>query len=345
MIDHGMSCGVTRTDIDIAGRRFVLRDLRAADMAPFLALHRRVFDSTVSSSWFEWKYVSGGGQGVGLWLDDALIAHCGGTPRHVLNHGVVSGYLQIGDVMVDPQWRGLLTRHGPFFHVCENFYNSRLGERGEFKVAYGFPNERHLRLAVKMGLSWDGGLVEALWWPLLAGHEGLPWNWRLQEFASDDPDLPRAVARSWASMQHEQRTQQLSVGSRDWRYLKWRFLDRPDRRYRFIAMQRPWSDRVAGVAVLHQPSEPGAPLQWLDWIGPTALMPLACRTCRLFSRMLGHDGLQAWASVSVLACLAGSGFTRRTVAAVLGIPVASAVSPESLKEMNWWFMGGDTDFL
>jgi hypothetical protein len=88
----------------------------------------------------------GGGEGVGAWHDGRLVAHCGGLPRNILHQGILQHDLQIGDVMVAPEWRGILTRHGPFFHVSKKFYDSRLGRKNRFHMGFGFPNARHLRL-------------------------------------------------------------------------------------------------------------------------------------------------------------------------------------------------------
>ncbi|HOF52620.1 MAG TPA: GNAT family N-acetyltransferase, partial [Rhodoferax sp.] len=113
--------------LEIAGTVFTLRDVGPSDCTAVLGLHRRVFGSTVDAAWFDWKYRHGGGEAVGLWQGNELVAHCGGTPRTVLHHGRPARDLQIGDVMVAPEWRGVLRRRGPFYHVSERLYSSRLG--------------------------------------------------------------------------------------------------------------------------------------------------------------------------------------------------------------------------
>ena len=88
--------------LEIAGTVFTLRDVGPSDCTAVLGLHRRVFGSTVDAAWFDWKYRHGGGEAVGLWQGNELVAHCGGTPRTVLHHGRPARDLQIGDVMVAP---------------------------------------------------------------------------------------------------------------------------------------------------------------------------------------------------------------------------------------------------
>ncbi|MBU3740538.1 MAG: hypothetical protein FGM55_16505, partial [Rhodoferax sp.] len=62
----------------VAGEPMTLRDLGPADAPALLGLHRAVFGSAVDAAWYRWKYGEGGGEGVGLWCQGALIAHCGG---------------------------------------------------------------------------------------------------------------------------------------------------------------------------------------------------------------------------------------------------------------------------
>ena len=212
--------------LEIAGTVFTLRDVGPSDCTAVLGLHRRVFGSTVDAAWFDWKYRHGGGEAVGLWQGNELVAHCGGTPRTVLHHGRPARDLQIGDVMVAPEWRGVLRRRGPFYHVSERLYSSRLGPGKNFFAAFGFPNERHLRLAVKMGLSWDGGPVEALSWSGTGALPRLGWSWRAETLAVDHPEFDRRVNHAWSAMQQE--ADQYSMGVRDAAYLRWRFARRPD---------------------------------------------------------------------------------------------------------------------
>ena len=70
--------------LEIAGTVFTLRDVAPSDCTAVLSLHRRVFGSSVDAAWFDWKYQHGGGEAVGLWQGNELVAHCGGTPRTVV---------------------------------------------------------------------------------------------------------------------------------------------------------------------------------------------------------------------------------------------------------------------
>lgn len=341
--------------IHVGEFELTLRDVLPGDCAAVLGLHSRVFGPEVDARWFAWKYGSarheGQGQAAGLWHGSELIAHCGGVPRKLVRAGKQVAGLQIGDVMVHPAWRGILTRRGPFFHVSKGFYDSHLGATPgrPFQLGFGFPNQRHLRLAVLLGLLHDGGVVEALHWSLAqATVTGLPWAWRWQELTAADAHFDQRVNTAWQAMLAQ--SPDLTLGQRDAAYQRWRYADRPNAvgtpdgatRYRFFELRRPWSNQPVGIAVLDLRSSSA---HWLDWVGPIELMPLANQACRLEAAHAGATELTAWASAAVAQQLANTGITQREVCAGLGIPCASDLKPQELPALRWWLMGGDTDFL
>lgn len=347
---------MTAETVHVGGLALMLREVLPGDQAAVLALHTLVFGPEVDAKWFAWKYGSaqeqGQGQAVGVWHGSELIAHCGGVPRTVWRDGCAVQGLQIGDVMVHPAWRGILTRHGPFFYVSKNFYDSRLGAIAShpFQLGFGFPNVRHLRLAVLLALLHDDGVMESLHWSAAqATLADLPWAWRWQEILPTVEHFDRDVNAAWQAMRSKASDQ--ALGQRDATYLRWRYADRPNTvgtppdtpaRYRFFKLQRPWSSQPVGVAVLDLRSSSA---HWLDWVGPLDLMPLAVHACRLEAARASAFELTAWASTAVAQQLADTGITQREVCAGLGIPTSSDLKPQDVPGMRWWLMGGDTDFL
>ena len=332
-----------------------LRDVMPGDQEAVTALHTLVFGPAADAAWFAWKYGAateqGQGQAIGVWHDADLIAYCGGLPRTLCQHGKRRNGMQIGDVMVHPQWRGILSRRGPFSQVSKSFYDSRLGteQSRAFQLGFGFPNARHLRLAVTLGLLHDGGEMECLHWRVdPMGMDSLPWSWKWQTLDPSSERFANSVNDAWTVMRAS--AQALSIGQRDAAYLRWRFAQRPPdvgtpaaaARYRFFALHRRWSRTCAGVAVMDLR---GGSAHWLDWVGPLQLMPVANLACRLEAIRAGAAELTAWASAAVAEQLAGTGITQRELCAKIGIPCASDLKPEEVSALRWWFMGGDTDFL
>lgn len=340
--------------LQIGEHRFTLRDLTTQDGEPLQALHRLVFGPEADAAWAAWKYGQAAGQGHGLgcgvWHGDDLIAHCGGLPRTLWRTGQPVMGIQIGDVMVAPQWRGLLTRRGPFFHASQAFYQRQVGAQQTHQIAYGFPSERHLRLAVTLKLLWDGGPIHALTWhttPATAPQHPTTWPGRWRELDPAQNGFDDTVTRAWAAMQAGSRD--LTLGQRDAAYLRWRYALRPPAipaqaapRYRFFALQSGWPWHAGGVAVL---SLQGAQAQWLDWVGPPQQLALAAKACRWQAAQAGAGSMHLWASPLVAQHLQATGVDTSSITAWLGIPQASVIAPPDFPAMHWWLMGGDTDFL
>jgi hypothetical protein len=264
--------------LTMADQALTLKVLAPEDEPAFLKLHQEVFGSLVDPDWFDWKYKLGHAVGMSLWHQDRMVAHCGGIPRKVLHQGVLRDDLQIGDVMVSPEWRGALTRQNPFFHVSEGLYQNFLGANKAFHMGFGFPSERHLRLAVKLGIGWRIGEVHQLRWNLNEAASSLGWLWQDELLSANEPvALKNAVAQAWSCMQQDAQGLNYTMGLRDWTQFGWRYLHRPDKKYQFIALKRPWSSKCLGVAVVSAPSVPGAAMLWLDWIGSTQLITEAHR--------------------------------------------------------------------
>ena len=323
----------------IGGRRFEIRDMRAQDMDEVLTLFCRVFGQTPGPDWFAWKYGRGGGAAVDV-RDDArrLIAHYAGFPRSLLWTGRPVRAIQIGDVMVAPELRGVLTRRGPFFQACHRFFGSHVGAGRAQELAFGFPNERHLRLGVALDLYVDAGPIHALRW---ATHTRTvpPW-WHWSELDVADARTDAEVDSAWAAMAADMRD--AVIGDRSCRYIRWRFIDRPDRRYRLFRLRRRWSPWPAGIAVLR--IENGS-AEWLDWIGPPRAMPVAARALALEAGRAGVAALSAWASPAVAQALDGTRAEKVATAARLAVAKCSLLTPQAIAAARWWFMGGDTDFL
>lgn len=325
--------------LEIAGESFELRDLDETDRDALIGLHKEVFGEGASTDWYEWKYAQGNGLGSGLWHQGRLVAHCGGLPRALWQEGTRRTGIQIGDVMVATAWRGVLTRRGPFFQVSQKFYKGHVGDGRDHAVAFGFPSERHLRLAVKSKLLWDGGPVHALSWTT-ADAPALGWAWRWEPLDPEGARFDAAIRDGWESMREAGNG--FVVGERSPDYVRWRFFRRPGRVHRAFVLRRPWSRKARGVAILDLS---GPTAQWLDWIGRPADMPLACAACRSQALAAGAAHLGAWATPAVAQSLAASGIAHSTVTAWLGIPRRSALAETDVGRLAWWLMGGDTDFL
>jgi hypothetical protein len=328
--------------VEVNGTLLHVRDLEPSDRPGLLDLHTRVFGQQASEDWYRWKYVDGHALGTGVWHQQHLIAHCGGTPRTLWRQGRQASGIQIGDVMVAPEWRGILTRRGPFFQACDSFYARHVGRQAGHDIGYGFPNLRHMKLAVALKLAWDGGAVHALTWRLGGADRLAPpgWSWRWTELQASKPGFDDIVEQAWSRMRAN--AAQFTLGERSCRYVRWRYCERPARSTRIFSLRRAWLREPVGLAVLDLGSDQA---QWLDWIGEPKAIALASRACVAQARWSGASSLVAWATDPVKQLLGNDGTFDQCVTARLGIPIASALNHDEASRAQWWFMGGDTDFL
>lgn len=337
-LDPRTTTGVSHTVCQIGGHAYRLAETGPADEAAVARLFSRCFEGNPSPGWYAWKYDALHGQALGLWSEGGeLVAHYGGFPRTLLWKGDTVPTIQIGDVMVAPELRGLLTRKGPFYQVCSRFFDSRVGEGKRFRLAFGFPNARAIRLGVALNLYHDAGVIHQVSWPSLQGRLPLGWRWTP---VAPGKDLERQMARAWLSMSRD--FSGYVLGVRDADFIHRRFLNRPDREYRIFCLRRWPLGNVVAVAVMH--IEPGR-AELLDVVGARPAFATVVRAAAAEAARAGASSLTAWASPAVLDALRGTNPHVTGLAAHLAVAKVSDLTAVAVAAAPWWWMGGDTDFL
>lgn len=324
--------------ITLGGRPCVVRATDSADAPAVLELFAHVFGERQSPDWFAWKYGAAGldGRACGLWDEDGrLIAHYAGFPRTLLWQGKPRAALQIGDLMVAPEARGLFTRKGAFFHLASLVTAHWAGPGRPFALAFGFPQERALRLGERLGFYRGLGVIEMLRWPAQIMRPALLW--RCEAVAAEG--LAEVADACWQTMRRE--NDALILGQRDADYLRRRYRLRPDAHYEY-ALLRP---RAFGSPALAVWRRAGDMLRWVDFVGPRRALPHAIRTLQALAAQAGAAGVECWACPALAERLAPGG-ARRVGAACQLTWASAAVGPvdAALFHAGWW-MGGDTDFL
>ena len=321
------------------GQPYVLRDVAPGDAPEVLRLFSHAFGHAAGHDWFDWKYLAGKGTALGLWDGIGnLKAHCAGTPRTIAWCGKLLAGLQVGDVMVSTDMRGLVMRKGPFQQVSSRFFASRIGTDQPFQFAWGFPNQRHMRLGVALGLFWDGGTIHQLSWP--ARQEGASVWWSFNALTGKAISFDRQVDAVWRAMAKD--FQDHVLGVRDSAYIRWRFLARPEHPYQLFALRRRLTGRMQALVVMRI-TEGKAEL--LDFVGPRSALLPALRAAIKEAARAGAATLTAWASPVLAELMHGTGAQATPSGASLAIIKESICSEAQIKAARWWWMGGDTDFL
>ncbi|SFE96442.1 GNAT family N-acetyltransferase [Nitrosomonas sp. Nm166] len=314
-----------------------LRILQESQMPEMLDLFKRAFNHDMAPAIWQWKYGSESGKKIGLWRGNQLIGHYGGIGRDILFFGQPQRAVQIGDVMVDMNERGTLTRKGPFFLMAATFLERYIGYGKPYLVGFGFPNERAMKVAERLGLYAEAGrMIEFSWnprsrFPLLGT--------RLQLIDRGADFATRAVNECWQRMAADMQT--AMIGVRDWRYLQYRYLGHPNQPYQVILVRNRFGGETRGVMVLRHDTH-GCEI--IDIIAPLTEIPLLVLHARRLAGMSGDHRLFCRITENFAAHFAGAGGIRQALDIRIPASTWGAVpAADSLRD-HWWLMSGDTDF-
>lgn len=302
----------------------------------WLDLFRSSFGYSFSPLVWEWKYRDAERLGVGVWSGEELIAFYGGMPRAISYFGKSVMAVQIGDVMVHPSQRGVLTRSGPFQMASATFLELQVGYEQPHLLGFGFPEKKALQLAERLGLYSQVDSMTEVRWP------ALPRRSTLQFFARPLGELnSAAVDKLWLEM--KQALPSSIVGVRDWNFVRSRYLMHPLQPYFVLIVKHRFNGAVVGVVVLRDRQEQG--IELVDFVAPPDRFPILLGIARRYASKLGRAvGVFTWITTSHQDLLAVAGGCQ--VPLDLAIPAniwSSGPAPNELRG-HWWLMAGDTDF-
>ncbi|MCX7109491.1 MAG: GNAT family N-acetyltransferase [Proteobacteria bacterium] len=305
-----------------------------ADEAELLALFRRAFGTDMPAALWRWKYAGLDTPGALARRDGRAVAFYGGIPRTVSLFGSPATAVQIGDVMVDPAERGVLTRRGPFFLAASHYLRHCVGEGRTFPLAFGFPSQRAYRLGERLGLYAKVGEIMRVEWPALQTWPSLLL--RTRPWASG---MAAAADRLWLEMAAALSRE--IVGVRDFAYLKRRYLEHPALNYKVFGVSSRLSAKPFGIIVVR---EEGEELLWVDVVAPPERIAALVTIVRRLATDLGKPKAYTWITAQNAALFAGeSGVVSPTEIVIPALDWNPAFSAAELAD-HWWLMAGDTDF-
>ena len=312
--------------------------LQECQMLEMLSLFRRVFNHDMAPAMWQWKYASNSGRAIGIWRDKQLIAHYGGINRNILFFGQPQRAVQIGDVMVDMNERGTLTRKGPFFLMAATFLERYIGYGKIYLVGFGFPNERAMKVAERLGLYAEAGrMVEFSWTDRLQ----FPlWGTRLHIIKREQTDyIISSINQCWQRMAADMQT--AIIGVRDWHYLQYRYFDHPNQHYKAILVTNRFNSQARGVLVLRHDSHG---CEMVDIIAPLAEIPLLVLHARRVAGMNGDHRLFCRITENFAAYFTNAGGNKQDLDIRVPASTWGNVPAVDYVRNHWWLMSGDTDF-
>jgi len=320
-----------------------ITQLKNSELSALQPLFLDVFKQPISVALLDWKYgevSSRNGAGGESWVsvEDAKTQaprlHCGLLFRNLHWRGASCRGAQLIDLMAAPKETGL-ARDSSDFHQIMQHVLQRL-RRPEPLIAFGFPSERALRLAIKLGVSTN---IDQLYRLIWAGRPRKA-SWLRFGRVQRLPALDRAVCNHlWAAMQAS--LSEHCVGDRTYEYLRYRYEQHPEKSYEFVMVMRPFSSKPLGLGVL---SGEGTTREILDIVACKDDYPRMIDGLRRWALQNDLDNLHLYATTCVVSQLTETGATAEATAIrVMASPLESAETLAELKN-NWWLTGGDTDY-
>ena len=306
-------------------------------------LFREVFGKTMTPQQWSWKYGQGRGMAVGLARGERLIAHYGGVTRRLQYFGEPALGCQVCDVMVDKRAREALTRRGPMHKVGATFLEAQIGWGLPHLVGFGFPNDRHLGVAQRLGLYAEVDAVVCLTWP---ASSGMAPGVACELLGTEGGVLPRrqckVIERLWTAMAAS--FPDCVLGVRDAEWLQHRYLQHPEHRYDVVLVRRRWTLRPVGVLVLRQHERH---LELLDLLAAPEHFAALVAVARARAATAGLDHLNCWVTASRKHLFEAIDAPELAVTDLnIRIPAnvhTAGPSAEALRG-RWFLMAGDADF-
>ncbi len=308
-----------------------------ADEAELLELFTAAFGSDMHPELWRWKYAGTDPIGVLVRRGNRPVAFYGTLPRAISFFGAPTMAVQIGDVMVHPNERGVLTRKGPFFLAASYFWHHCLGTGKPYAFAFGFPSERPYRVGERLGFYTNLGEISRVGWPALKAGPN-----PLLRVRSWDATMGAAADQIWADMLAAM--SQHIVGVRDFAYLQHRYLEHPTVDYKIYVVSTRLVGKPFAIIVVR---DDGEELELVDLIAPPARLEALVKIVRRLAFNLGKTKAYTWITSSHAALFAGdSGVVSPTgiVITVFNSANPSEGTPPAEIRGRTWMMTGDMDF-
>lgn len=305
------------------------------DRDALLSLFLSAFGHPMNASLWAWKYDWQDEFGVLACTDDGIIAYYGGLPRLFWLQKKKINAVQICDVMVAPQTRGLLTKNGAFVQTAKTFLTAKTGKDKTYRFAFGFPSDRASRLGQKTGLYARIDTILEASWRASTPQKKLFW---LKSRSLSENDN-KTINQLWHTVQKS--LQSFLVPQKDAQFFDWRYLKHPTHTYIAKLVSWKWSNKIVGIVILRDHG-PEQGVELIDLLGLPDNLGQLLRVAQRYAGQINRSRIFGWLTPNILSCLPKP----VTQSEVAGVHIAT---PDLVKTANQlqsrcWLMSGDTDF-
>lgn len=317
-------------------------DIDSFDSAELNRLFEESFNSEFDKEQWQWKYQHGNGRCVVARAEPGgnIVSHYGGAPREILYFGQPNVAIQVCDVMVLPEIRRHYGKRSLFFKTAATFLEREIGNTVRQLLGFGFPNQKAMNIALRLGLYEKTDDFLELVFPVLEN----PASALQVEVANlEEQQQSDAIDALWQQMApafgHG------IIGVRDSSYLKYRYFQHPfyQRGLYHPYLVRDEAGQARGFFVL---KAHGNELLLMDLICPTAdIKPMLSEIADFCRKQEQGKALKIWITkawqelVQLPDCVVND----------LGIeiPCNSWNRGPDAKTLYgaWWLTAGDMDFM
>lgn len=317
-----------------ANNRWLAIDARAEHETELLALFERSFKHRMPIAQWRWKYALSLSPGTIVLENDKVIAFNGAMPRKALLNGVETSIVHIGDSMVSPEARGILTRKGPFYLSVHHFYENYIGPGKRYPLSFGFPHARVAKLGIKQGLYCEIDQVIQASWPPKETYDS-ELEYRL--LTVEDESIVNTL---WLRMQES--LDQYVVGCRNFAWIKHRYLDKPNNDYLPYLVFNKTTQQTLGLVVLRYVEDNR--IEILDIVASNSdVQPLVDVACYEAHKIKATSSF-SWLTRSALAWYASTNPAEEATDVIIAGSAVNDIEYSLSTTNKWWLMGGDTDF-
>lgn len=307
------------------------------------------FGVEFDSELWHWKYVLGSGTCVVAreHPGGAIVSHYGGAPRKIDYFGKPSMAIQPCDVMVLPEVRRHYGKSSLFFKTAATFLEREIGNTVDHLLGFGFPNQKAMNIALRLGLYEKTDDFVELVYPS-------PAEAAMETLSSEaDKFVPVDIENQQHRAQIDNLWQKMRVayesgivGVRDADYVRYRYFDHPFHQrglYQCLFVQSTSNSDVLALVVLKEHAQQ---LLLLDMICASESMDSTLDALNLYCHSQAEPRqLKTWITQGWQTAVERPGCTVNE----LGIEIpCNSWNPGPSSEVlygAWWLMAGDMDFM
>jgi hypothetical protein len=308
-------------------------------------LFRHCFGHEPTPGLWDFKFNNKSGYSLGLFEQTEvgktpkLIAHYGAVKRKIHYFGEQKLALQIGDVMVDAMGIKSLSRKGPFFNLVSIFLEQHIGYGREALLGFGFPNQKHMKIATLLGLYSEVESINEISWT----SQRLKTPFWYKSIELDKYNISKYtifLQKLWKKMSFDLKYSILGV--RDASYIEQRYFNRPGKVYQLYLIKNRFNSEPKGLLIFNHNIER---FELIDIVAPISNIPFLINLAREISSRHKSKKLLLRITSNFVNIFKTDDSSINTLDISIPANIYTHGPSTELLKNKWWLMSGDMDYV